>query len=405
MPVTPEELSKIRALPNDLARRCVQQRSVAVSEAPPSTLSHQAWDHPLSLSDVRRRLALQCDRLRATAGGQAREAARTAQAARELALEHKVVCGQVAELQQRLEIASEDSASSRREVDWLRRVLEAAVGLREASITMNEPKEFRRQETKPAEPAEPSTEIRSQKEQGSSGSEADLQRTQDAAEKHVARANRQTQLRRARRRQCRLRRAAEEAAKATMLADPEGAATLLQLSEDGALPTIGGSDQPATVSPGRVVPARTGLTTPRGTPSVSRRESLLGQVFEHNEVPVQSHQVQQMQLQQMHQAHQAHQAHAAHPAHQSLPSHSSHSSHASHQRHQSHQAHQAHHALHSEGSANGVGFFVAHAVELANVPTGAHVPASFVKSLKDPCGVPRVAAAVQMIPMAVRRGA
>jgi len=368
MQVTPEELSKIRALPSDLARRCVQHRRVGVTEgalAAGCTPVGPAWDHPLSLSDVRRRLALQCVRLRATAGGQAREAERTAQAARELALEHKVVCGQVAELQQRLEIASEDAASSRREVDWLRRVLEAAVGLREASITMNEHKEFRQQEpVKPAEPTPPAPEPQKQKKENSGDdSETELQRTQEAAEKHVARANRQTQLRRARRRQCRLRRAAEEAAKAAMLADPQGAATLQQLSEDGALPTMAGSDAaPAMGSPGRVVPARTGLTTPRGTPSVSRRESLLGQgsgqMYEHDR-----------------------------PMNAPFAAH--------------------HPAAYQDGGVNGTGpgFYAAHAVELANVPTAAHVPASFVKSLKEQCGVPRVAAAIHIIPMASRRGA
>merc|ERR1712107_726511 len=137
-----------------------------------------------------------------------------------------------------------------------------------------------------------------------------------------ARANRQTQLRRARRRQCRLRRAAEEAAKAAMLADPQGAATLQQLSEDGALPTMAGSDAAPAMG------------------SVSRRESLLGQgsgqVYEHDR-PINA-------------------PFAAH-----------------------------HPAAYQDG---GPGFYAAHAVELANVPTATHVPASFVKSLKEQCGVP-----------------
>jgi hypothetical protein len=155
-----------------------------------------AWDYPLSRSDAAHRFDLHSEHMFRAACSQSQDAELASAAARELAAEHKVVCATLAELQRRLSETCEDAAGSRRQVDWLRRVLEATVGLREAAVLSQKESE--------------KDKLAEEKRQEDSSDEA--KKKAQAAEKHAAQAHRQTLLRRARRRQCRLRRAAEEAA-------------------------------------------------------------------------------------------------------------------------------------------------------------------------------------------------
>jgi len=152
-----------------------------------------SWDFPLSRTDVARRMALHGDFVRQVACAQSVKTETVAHAARELAAEHTAVCAKLSELQKSLSDTCEDAAASRRQVEWLRRVLEATVGIREAALQSQ-----REGDDPVGEKPEMDSEERKRAE---------------AAEKHAAQAHRQTLLRRARRRQCRLRRAAEEAAK------------------------------------------------------------------------------------------------------------------------------------------------------------------------------------------------
>jgi len=174
-----------------------RRNSVPLAACTGAEMRHQvAWDYPLSRSDAAHRLALHGEYMFRAARGQSEDAEVAGEAARELAAEHEVLCAKLAELQTRLSETCEDAAGSRRQVDWLRRVLEATVGLREAAVLSQKEREKDQQ-------------AEGKKQESSSD---DAKKKAQAAEKHAAEAHRQTLLRRARRRQCRLRRAAEDAA-------------------------------------------------------------------------------------------------------------------------------------------------------------------------------------------------
>jgi len=92
-------------------------------------LLQMSWDHPLSQLDVWRRVLAQCDRLRQLARGQASEAQNVSKFTRELAREHKAMCSRVGELEKQCQEARHDATTARQEVDWLKKVLEAMIGL------------------------------------------------------------------------------------------------------------------------------------------------------------------------------------------------------------------------------------------------------------------------------------
>jgi len=208
-----------------------RRNSAPLAACTGAEMRHQvAWDYPLSRSDAAHRLALHGEYMFRAARSQSEDAEVAGEAARELAAEHEVLCAKLAELQTRLSETCEDAVGSRRQVDWLRRVLEATVGLREAAVLSQ--KEREKDQQAEGKKQESSSDDAKKKAQDvrimepctrsrkhiivSDGSRQSLAKgvrvCQQAAEKHAAEAHRQTLLRRARRRQCRLRRAAEDAA-------------------------------------------------------------------------------------------------------------------------------------------------------------------------------------------------
>jgi len=119
---------------SDMRAESPTQPMEAVETARETGCRGLAWDHPLSRADISRRVTIQCNRLREFAGQQVLESARASAAAREVARVHAAAAdaaaaSRVRALEKQCEEAHREAASARQEVIWLKKMMEAMVGL------------------------------------------------------------------------------------------------------------------------------------------------------------------------------------------------------------------------------------------------------------------------------------